>query len=110
MKRSCPVCRGDGREDGKLLATYPIVTCTSCTLRFAPGAFDAPVDYERIYESQEYVDTQVKPIEADFDVTAFVQHATYKAFFDQVKPFPGSKLLDVGCGVGRFCHAAHRLG
>jgi SAM-dependent methyltransferase len=110
MNPPCPVCRESGRDDGVRLGQFAILICRGCGLRFAPSAFDSAVDYDGIYGSPEYVATQVEAIESHFDLASFIQNATYKAFFDHVRPFPGAKLLDVGCGVGRFCHAAHSFG
>lgn len=109
MNLSCPVCAGSLSPDGHVFGAYPLFRCRECTLRCAPDAFDTAVDYEAIYQSSEYVATQVAAVQT-LDAASFVHHPTYKAFFDRLRPSPGLTLLDLGCGAGRFCLAAHRLG
>jgi SAM-dependent methyltransferase len=103
MKPKCPVCNSLALSNGHTLGKYEIATCTDCTLRFAPEAFDAAVDYEELYESPEYIETQVVPLATEPDFT-------YKAFFDNMPRMTAATLLDMGCGVGRFCQAAHQFG
>src|SRR5262249_36190464 len=110
MQAKCPVCNGLASPNGHQLGKYDLVTCTDCTLRFAPEAFHVAVNYEEIYETPEYVDTQVVPLTTETDFARFAEHATYKAFFDHGPRMTAATLLDVGCGVGRFCQAAHHFG
>jgi 2-polyprenyl-3-methyl-5-hydroxy-6-metoxy-1,4-benzoquinol methylase len=44
------------------------------------------------------------------DGEELAEHPTYRSFFLQVTHFPGARLLDVGCGVGRFGHGASARG
>jgi 2-polyprenyl-3-methyl-5-hydroxy-6-metoxy-1,4-benzoquinol methylase len=89
---------------------FDLHRCTSCGFRFAPGAFDVEVDYHAVYRTTEYVETQVDPIGDPARRRAFAKLATYRGFFDNVRPGANGRLLDVGCGVGRFCHAAKDAG
>jgi SAM-dependent methyltransferase len=110
MSAPCPSCGCPSAPEGRQLGGHAIVVCTGCTLRFAPTAWGLPVDYEQIYDSPEYLATQVDVLSADFDPAQFVKHGTYRHFFEQAPARPGAALLDLGCGVGRFCHAAHSVG
>ena len=92
------------------LGGYALYACTQCDLRFAPAAFDAKVDYAHVYETAEYIANQVVPIQSGVDFKSFAEHCTYRPFFQRVQQRPTATLLDVGCGVGRFCHAAHYRG
>lgn len=44
------------------------------------------------------------------DFSRFTRFITFRPFFQQVVQTPGKALLDVGCGVGRFCQAAYSQG
>ena len=105
---SCPVCCMESAPDVEL-GGYQLYLCRRCTLRFAPQAFHVPVDYDRVYQSAEYESVQVRALKA-IDGNELAEHPTYRSFFRQVPRFPGAKLLDVGCGVGRFGHGAHARG
>lgn len=105
---SCPVCCTDSTPDVEL-GGYHLFVCPRCAVRFAPQAFDVAVDYDGLYQSAEYQNDQVHALET-LDGNELAEHATYRAFFRQVQHFPGGRLLDVGCGVGRFGHAAYARG
>jgi SAM-dependent methyltransferase len=68
-----------------------------------------PPDYDSVYETSEYSKEQIDPFHA-CDPADFLTHATYAPFFRKVPFSPGKKLLDVGCGVGRFLLAARTVG
>jgi SAM-dependent methyltransferase len=106
---SCPVCCTDATGDVAKLGGFQLFVCPRCTLRFAPQAFQAPVDYDSVYQSGEYESDQVRALQS-FDGNELADHPTYRSFFRQVRHTPGARLLDVGCGVGRFGHGAHARG
>jgi 2-polyprenyl-3-methyl-5-hydroxy-6-metoxy-1,4-benzoquinol methylase len=107
-QQSCPVC-GLGARPDITLAGYRLFLCPGCTLRFAPEAFEVELDYDQVYESLEYQASQVKALKT-VDPHALAYHGTYRAFFKHMKPRSGTRLLDVGCGVGLFGHAAYARG
>jgi 2-polyprenyl-3-methyl-5-hydroxy-6-metoxy-1,4-benzoquinol methylase len=109
LTRSCPVCRTDSAADVVQLGGYQLFLCPQCSLRFAPDAFKQTVDYDRVYRSAEYESDQVLALRS-LNGSELAHHPTYRSFFRQVAYVPGARLLDVGCGVGRFAHAAHALG
>jgi SAM-dependent methyltransferase len=106
---SCPVCGNEAAPDKVELGGYQLYQCPRCTLRFAPQAFQVPVDYDGVYQSAEYQCDQVRALHS-LDGEELANHPTYRAFFEQVPRFTGARLLDVGCGVGRFGHAAYARG
>jgi SAM-dependent methyltransferase len=106
---ACPLCGLASSPQSLQLGEYALYLCGVCSLRFAPQAFGVPVDYDRVYRSAEYDSDQVRTLPSLIS-RAVAEHPTYRAFFDQVPRAPGARLLDIGCGVGRFGHAAHALG
>lgn len=107
---NCPVCNASSVRDGIELGNYTIERCTQCGLRFAPDAFDVQTNYDLVYQSKEYIKTQVEPISSAASQHTFTEVGTYMPFFKNVQYKPWNTLLDVGCGVGRFLHAAHSKG
>ena len=105
----CPVCGLDSAAEGRVLGGYRLYLCPRSALRFAPQAFSVPLDYDDVYRSAEYESDQIRALQS-VDGHEQARHPTYRAFFDQVPHVPGARLLDVGCGVGRFGHAAHARG
>jgi 2-polyprenyl-3-methyl-5-hydroxy-6-metoxy-1,4-benzoquinol methylase len=99
----------DSAPEGVVLGGYELFACPRCRLRFAPRAFNASVDYDSIYHSAEYQREQVDALEC-LDGAKLAEHPTYRSFFRRVRRFPGARLLDVGCGVGRFGHGAFARG
>ncbi|TAM53873.1 MAG: methyltransferase domain-containing protein [Acidobacteria bacterium] len=106
----CPVCTGESVVEGVRLGGYDIEGCIRCGLRFAPKAFAVETDYDAVYDSRAYIKEQVRPMSVAKARERFPDVATYRAFFDHVPLSPGKRLLDVGCGVGRFLYAAHLRG
>jgi 2-polyprenyl-3-methyl-5-hydroxy-6-metoxy-1,4-benzoquinol methylase len=106
---SCPVCGSGASRDAVELAGYWLYCCARCTLRFAPDAFQATVDYDSVYQSTEYRRDQIEELRS-LDPQQMGEHPTYRAFFERVPHSPGARLLDIGCGVGRFGHGAYARG
>ncbi len=105
----CPACGTSARPEPVELAGYRMHRCPQCGLRFTPEAFHHTVDYDRVYQSAEYEIDQVQAVQ-ELDPRRLGRHPTYRAFFEQVRHSAGARLLDVGCGVGRFGLAAHARG
>ena len=101
----CPLCCLSAAPDAVTLGGYQLYLCARCSLRFAPQAFQVPVDYDGVYQSAEYESDQVRALQS-LDGNELANHPTYRAFFEHVPRFPGARLLDVGCGVGRFGQGA----
>lgn len=110
MSHCCPVCGGASRFAGVRLSGYQVFACEQCSFQFAPDAFGVAVDYDAVYETPEYVGNQVLPLRTAAVFPDFARIPTYRPFFRNLGPGRGRTLLDVGCGVGRFCHAAHHAG
>lgn len=107
--QACPVCHTSARSLERCLGNYTLYQCSNCSLVFAPDSFSVEVNYTEIYDSQEYFDEQVSSIGLQSpDIYGMIP--TYKPFFENVQATRGKRLLDVGCGVGRFCQAAHARG
>jgi spore maturation protein CgeB len=106
---NCPICGVDADPDEVELGGYRLYRCLRCTLRFAPQAFRVPVDYDRVYQSPEYESDQLNVL-GSLDAESLAEHPTYRSFFRQVRHFPRARLLDVGCGVGRFGQGAWARG
>jgi SAM-dependent methyltransferase len=88
------------------LGGYSLAECSNCTFVFAPDAFSQVPDYNAVYESQEYREAQVDSVRKTDAGKEFARIATYAVFLRRVKPRGTARLLDVGCGVGRFALAA----
>jgi len=106
----CTICSCDCRCSGRELGVYRLYYCQKCNFYFSPEAFDSTPDYDEAYSSPAYMKNQVDPIRHVKDRSCFGRIPTYRAFFDNISPSSTRALLDLGCGVGRFCHAAHAAG
>lgn len=108
---SCPICSADTESIDARLGGFDIYGCPSCGHRFAPDAFSVTLDYDAIYNSEDYKSNQQESLDQNIsNPRVFAEHATYRPFFRQVKYQKGLRLLDVGCGGGRFCQAAQAFG
>ena len=110
MLSSCPICHLDATPAGCSLGTYELYLCPECDLRFAADALKIKLDYTEIYDSPEYVANQVDAITGCVNPALFAGMATYQPFFARMHPSNGPTLIDIGCGVGRFCQAASARG
>lgn len=104
---ACPACGAAAVGTADHLG-YQLATCDDCGLWFWPQRNSA--DYEAVYETPEYQEVQTAELESAADPSEFVGHPTYASFFREVPYANGVRLLDLGCGVGRFLRAAHSLG
>lgn len=109
-EQSCPVCRSESERSEFVFGGYQLFACRDCGLRFAPEGFGAPADYDAIYSGDEYESHQVLPLRESRSRGDFAEYPTYLNFFRHVRMSGGNRLLDIGCGVGRFCHGAHSRG
>jgi SAM-dependent methyltransferase len=110
MSITCPTCASLAKPTSFQLGGYELYACPACELKFAPAAFGMTVDYSGIYETSEYVENQVDQLSNASDMRAFAELPTYRPFFTRVRPHGDATLIDIGCGVGRFCHAAASYG
>jgi len=106
----CPVCEGKAIPSGRELGGFKLYACLSCELRFAPEAFDVAVNYTDVYETPEYIESQVEAVANCADPRTFADMASYRPFFQCARQPVGATLIDLGCGVGRFCQAASAYG
>ena len=103
----CPACGTVAGGTADHLGCQ-LSSCDACGLWFWPARTAA--DYEAVYDTAEYQQVQTDDLEATTDPLQFARHPTYASFFREAKPEGGKRLLDLGCGVGRFLHAALKLG
>ena len=110
--RTCPACGEACMPAGDRLGGYALFLCGHCGLRSAVDALDVPVDYDQVYSSDLYAEQTVEAMKiAEQDGRDAALIPTYAPFFRALKPEGGrTRLLDVGCGAGRFCRAAAHRG
>jgi 2-polyprenyl-3-methyl-5-hydroxy-6-metoxy-1,4-benzoquinol methylase len=107
---NCLLCDSSVTVDSYFLAGYSLVTCEICGFVRVLEVAAIEVDYDEVYKGEEYNREQILPQQNAQNAEEFAQHPTYKQFFARLKPSSGNRLLDVGCGVGRFCGCASRRG
>ncbi len=108
--RDCPICRRGCRDTGLALGGYSLLECRHCRFVFAPDAFEELPDYDAVYETDDYVTNQFGAPASSGGRLDIIEHPTYAPFFGRVRPGESRRLLDVGCGGGRFCRAAQSMG
>lgn len=107
----CPICSYELVSAGTVLGEYAIYKCLQCSHRCAPEAFNVSVNYNDVHETEEYKNCQEAELKSLLKKPkCFAKHPTYLPFFKRIQKNHRNKLLDVGCGVGRFCHAAFAHG
>jgi 2-polyprenyl-3-methyl-5-hydroxy-6-metoxy-1,4-benzoquinol methylase len=104
---SCPVCSSSWRGEMGLISGYKLLICSQCGLWHCNKNDLESINYDEVYKSQEYQDEQFYMLDQTPRWSEFTEYPTYKPFFSQVQQIPHGKLLDIGCGVGRFCRAAY---
>lgn len=106
----CLICGDVVVLDGHNVGGYALSRCVRCEFRFAYDAIGVEADYDAVYQGDEYYTEQILSLKTAQSNADFIRHPTYRPFFEQVKPAAGYKLLDIGCGVGRFCQGAASVG
>lgn len=111
-EQACPACGAPCELSGERMAGYPLSLCRRCGVRSALTALDATVDYNDAYSSGLYSDQTVEQMQrTEAEGFGADQLDTYAPFFRQLKPSANhNRVLDIGCGGGRFCRAATRSG
>ena len=105
----CPVCQSTSRPEGRRLGGHDIYACDGCSHRFSVAEPASSEAYEALYADGSYAESIVADTLKRLDED-FAEHPTYRPFFEQVDVGEFPRLLDVGCGSGRFCRAARAHG
>jgi len=106
---NCPACMSAWSGQMKAVGGQSVRECSVCGLWFVDAASLGEVDYDEVYDS-EYKEEHFSTLENTSDWNEFATYPTYRNFFSEVPRGDGATLLDVGCGVGRFCRAAYSKG
>lgn len=105
----CPACTSVWAGRTNEIGGKVVRVCSNCGLWFADPASLMDVDYDDVYDT-EYREEHFSSLDATGNWDEFSKYPTYKNFFAEVPRGEAAKLLDVGCGVGRFCRAAYSSG
>lgn len=108
----CPACGAECAASGEQLAGQSLALCQGCGLRSALASFNQRVNYDDAYARGLYPDQTIEEMQRQArEGPDAARIDTYAPFFRLMKPTPGrNRLLDVGCGGGRFCRAATARG
>jgi SAM-dependent methyltransferase len=104
----CPACGTPFGSETAGHFGYELKVCPLC--RMWTWTDKSAADYDEVYATNEYEETQITPLKSAGNPEVFLSHGTYAPFFRQVPYRPNASLLDVGCGVGRFLIAARSIG
>lgn len=112
----CPLCGGDfwygetaPAPGPSTLAGWPLKYCLRCRHACCPHAYYEPVDYAALYGA-DYAAQQLAPLADPAQHLLFALLPPYAKFFRRLGPARGRRLLDFGCGSGRFLLAARGQG
>lgn len=107
----CPACNTPWAGGVSQIGEYDLMCCSSCGLWFYSEQVQCTVDYSEVYKTPEYQEAHFKSLQTVKDWKSFALMPTYRPFFENLAPSISKRtLLDVGCGVGRFCRAAYVKG
>jgi 2-polyprenyl-3-methyl-5-hydroxy-6-metoxy-1,4-benzoquinol methylase len=106
----CPVCLDEWSGKRTQLQSYELLSCSKCGLWFYDPRKQSGIDYDEVYKMREYKEVQLDSLDDTIAWHDFAEMPTYKPFFLNIQNIANTKLLDIGCGVGRFCRAAYSLG
>lgn len=111
--KKCPVCkRGTLHKTPTKMGTYFLYICSECDLHCTPDAFGLGTKYNDVYRTAEYekmVSERLRVLN-ESKGRELANVIPYESFFARIKPSENKRLLDVGCGVGLFCHGAQAHG
>lgn len=108
----CPSCSSIAVNTRETIGGYELYCCTACDLRFALDAFDADVDYDKIHERGYYhEERESSPEYSALHYKRDSRRQTFQPFFRRLRPtLDRNRLLDIGCGTGRFVREALNRG
>ncbi len=107
---SCPSCNSHANRLPIKMGNYFLFLCSKCGLRFTPEAFNHLPDYNKAYLTEAYIRNQIESLKKKNLISDILKCPTYMYFFKSFKDVSnGLSLLDVGCGVGKFCYVANTL-
>lgn len=105
----CPACTYPWLGLQSSVAGKEVRVCGRCGLWYSDPALLGDINYDLVYET-EYKEEHFSSLDNTSDWSDFVKHPTYRNFFLEIPLKDDAILLDVGCGVGRFCRAAYSKG
>ena len=112
--RPCPCCGSSQYVLDGALNGWAMARCVKCCVRYTcdvPTAQQLSALYNKVYEPGELYQAHLEErelLERQGNVPA--GYYRNKIFLNRYRPFPGDKLLEVGCGVGSFLAAAKDKG
>lgn len=107
----CPCCGASWDGEFEYIQTHKLLKCSYCGMLHVDfDTFQRP-DYTQVYHTEEYKESIVNNLRETKNWSQFKDIATYTSFFDNIHiSHDKQTLLDIGCGVGRFCRAAYLEG